>query len=60
MRLVLFTLFFGVFAHAQTLEDRSNGNMIPEPQLSDYSYASRTPGFSEATDIIDINGNAAE
>lgn len=59
MRFILLTLLFGVFAHANT-GDISNGNLISEPNLSDYSHATRTPGFSEVYDIVDQNGASVQ
>jgi hypothetical protein len=31
--------------------------LIAEPTLADYSHATRTPGFSPITDVVDANGN---
>jgi hypothetical protein len=42
---------------ADSHTDTVNGNLIPEPTLADYDHATRTPGFSPITDIVDANGN---
>ena len=61
MRLVLVLLLASTQLSFAQSEDPSNGNLIPEPNLSDYDHATRTPGImSEPYDIVDENGNLAQ
>jgi len=40
-------------------DDPANGNLIPEPTLSDYAQANRAPGILSAPyDVVDQNGQA--
>ena len=58
--------FFGLFlslffisapSRGDSYEDSVNGNLVREPALHDYHEASRAPGFSPITDVVDLNGN---
>ena len=47
-----------VFMNAGVATPVYDGNAIPEPELKDYSVATRTPGImGAAVDILDIDGN---
>ena len=60
MRIFLFALLasLGFFQSASIADsfESADGNLIQEPNLSDYVRAERTPGFSPITDVVDQNG----
>jgi hypothetical protein len=58
--MILFTLVFSILipvSRAGNLPDTVNGNLIREPELSDYRSATRTPGFSPVSAVVDAEGN---
>jgi hypothetical protein len=58
--LIVFFSAFSAVSMADSVQDSANGNLIAEPTLPDYVAATRTPGFSPITDVVDVNGNAAQ
>jgi hypothetical protein len=55
---LLSTLGLALTLPTSAESDSANGNLIRNPALSDYREASRSPGFSPVTDVIDADGAA--